>query len=47
VKRDQQWEGSSEANMKLKATAAELQKVKGQLQDGSMDGESMPTDVNL
>jgi ABC-type bacteriocin/lantibiotic exporter with double-glycine peptidase domain len=45
-KRDQQWEGSSEANMKLKATAAELQKVKGQLQDGAMEGESMPTDVN-
>ena len=39
-KRDQQWEGSSEA------TAAELQKVKGQLQDGAMEGESTPTDVN-
>ena len=45
-KRDQQWEGSSEANMKLEATAAELQKVKGQLQDGAMEGESTPTDVN-
>jgi hypothetical protein len=39
-KRDQ-WEGSSEA------IAAELQKVKGQLQDGAMDGESTPTDVKL
>ena len=37
---DQQWEGSSEA------TAAELQKVKGQLQDGAMEGESTPTNVN-
>ena len=45
-KRDQQWEGSSEANMKLEATTAELQKVKGQLQDGAMEGESTPTDVN-
>jgi hypothetical protein len=39
-KRDQQWEGSSEV------AAAELQKVKGQLQDGAMEGESMLTDVN-
>jgi 5-bromo-4-chloroindolyl phosphate hydrolysis protein len=33
-KRDQQWEGS------LEATTVELQKVKGQLQDGAMEGES-------
>jgi hypothetical protein len=39
-KRDQQWEGSSEA------TTAELHKVNGQLQDGAMEGESMPTEVN-
>ena len=45
-KRDQQWEGSSEANMKHEATTAELQKVKGQLQDGAMEGESTPADVN-
>jgi hypothetical protein len=32
--------------MKLEATAVELQKVKGQLQDGAMEGESTPTDVN-
>jgi hypothetical protein len=28
------------------ATAAELPKVKGQLHDGAMEGESTPTDVN-
>jgi hypothetical protein len=33
--------------MKLKATAAELQKVKGHLHDRAMEGESTPTDVNL
>jgi hypothetical protein len=32
--------------MKLEATVDELQKVKGQLQDGVMEGESLPTDVN-
>jgi hypothetical protein len=31
--------------MKLEATAAKLQKVKGQLQDGAMEGESKPTEV--
>jgi hypothetical protein len=43
---DQQWEGSSEANMKNEAIAAELQKVTEQLQNGAMEGESMPIDVN-
>ena len=43
---EQQWEGSSEANMKLEATSAELQKVKGQLQEGIMEGGSMSIDGN-
>jgi hypothetical protein len=30
----------------LEATAAELQKVKGQLQDVTMEGESTHTDVD-
>jgi hypothetical protein len=42
-KRDQHWEGFSEANMVLEATADELQKVKGKLQDVAMEGESTPT----
>jgi hypothetical protein len=45
-KRDQQWEGSSESNMKFEATTTELQKVKGQLQDGAMEGDSTSIDGN-